>query len=495
MIERDPTVAARARYDLLIVGGGIYGVCLAMESARRGLRPALVERDDFGGATSWNSLRIVHGGLRYLQSLDLRRFHESVGERRWLLRHFPDLVHPLACLMPLYGEGLKRTGIFRVALAVNDFLSRGRNEGLAPGRTIDRGRVLDAGETARRFPGVDREGLRGGALWHDAAMPDSQRLLIELLRWATHAGAVALNYVEAAELIVRSGNVTGIAAVDRATGERFELLASQVVNCAGPWCREVAERFDRDVPQLFPFSIAFNALLDREPPAETALAVKPRRPDGRIYFLHPWKDRVLAGTYHAAWTGSRAEGRVDQPMLADFLDDLNDAMPGFELRPEEVLRVHWGFLPAARAGSADLASREAIWDHGATGGPAGLFSVSGVKYTTARLVAEKTLRRLLAARGLEMPPPAAPRPEPVDWPTREELERPGGSPPEELARRVRDLASSEAVLHLDDLMLRRTDWGCDPRRAAELGATAAGLLGWKGDRTRDELSRLARQGG
>jgi glycerol-3-phosphate dehydrogenase len=182
-------------------------------------------------------------------------------------------------------------------------------------------------------------------------------------------------------------------------------------------------------------------------------------------------------------------------MLADFLDDLNDAMPGFELRPEEVLRVHWGFLPAARAGSADLASREAIWDHGATGGPAGLFSVSGVKYTTARLVAEKTLRRLLAARGLEMPPPAAPRPEPVDWPTREELERPGGSPPEELARRVRDLASSEAVLHLDDLMLRRTDWGCDPRRAAELGATAAGLLGWKGDRTRDELSRLARQGG
>ena len=146
-IARRPEERAARPYDLVVIGGGIHGVALAFEAARRGYRPLLLERHDFGGGTSWSNLRIIHGGLRYLQSMDLRRFRESVAERRWFLQHFPDLIRPLPCLMPLYGHGLKRPGFLRLALAANDLLGLHRDRGLDEGVRLPRGRVLSAGET------------------------------------------------------------------------------------------------------------------------------------------------------------------------------------------------------------------------------------------------------------------------------------------------------------------------------------------------------------
>jgi glycerol-3-phosphate dehydrogenase len=109
MIRRDPEQATSRPHDLIVIGAGIYGVAMALEAARRGLRVVLVERDDFGGATSWNSLRILHGGLRYLQTLDLPRFFDSVAERRWFCRHFPELVAPAALPDALIRQGDETT--------------------------------------------------------------------------------------------------------------------------------------------------------------------------------------------------------------------------------------------------------------------------------------------------------------------------------------------------------------------------------------------------
>src|SRR5262245_12098444 len=120
MIRREPNAATQIQYDVIIIGGGIYGACMLLEAYRLGLRALLMERDDFGGATSWNSLRILHGGLRYLQTFDLPRFRQSVRERKWFCKNFPEYIRPLPCLMPLYGQGLKRPFILRTALAIND---------------------------------------------------------------------------------------------------------------------------------------------------------------------------------------------------------------------------------------------------------------------------------------------------------------------------------------------------------------------------------------
>jgi glycerol-3-phosphate dehydrogenase len=493
MIERDPGEASRVSYDLLVVGGGIHGVALTLEAARRGLRPLLLEKDDFGGGASWNSLRIVHGGLRYLQTFDLRRIRESVAERRWYLSEFPDLVFPLSCLMPLYGDGLHRPGVLRLALAVNDLLSRTMNEGVPAARALARGRVLSVQETVERFPAADREGLKGAALWHDAVIPSLQRLLIEMLHWSCACGARALNYVEGKRLVLRDGGTAGVEAVDNESGDTLLFQAPVVVNCAGPWCREVAERFDRDIPELFAFSIAFNALLDREPLSDAALAVTPRGREGRTYFLLPSNGRILAGTFHAVSTGSRPNGRVEAAMLDAFLGDLNAAIPSLAVSAEEVLRLHWGFLPAKRPGSPEQAVREVVHHHADHGGPRGLFSVSGVKYTTARRVAEKALRRILAWRGGGLPAagdgarPAASRTVPES-----EVERLLESGADAVGDQVRSLVERESVLHLDDLILRRTNWGADPRRGIEIGTRIARQTGWDESRVDREVERLAR---
>lgn len=402
-IDRDPAGAEAAVYDLLVIGGGIQGATLTLEAARRGLSALLVERGDFGGATTANSLRIVHGGLRYLQSLDLPRFRESVAERRWWLRHFPDLVEPLPCLMPLYspprGGRMRRRPLFRLALAANELLSRRRNDGVSAGREIPPARLLSREETAELFPGVDRDGLRGSAFWHDAVISEPQRLMIELLRWACQAGARALDHTEAVELRTRQGRVAGLRAIDRVTGRSLELRARAVVSCAGPWNRELAGRFDRDLPELFRPVLGFNLLLDRAAPARTALAAASREAGAQTWFLVPVGGRTLAGTSYAP-AGERLESGPSEGEVDAFLAALRQAVPGWALRRDDVLRVLWGWLPADGTGSTLPSSRPVVHDHGAAGGPQGLFSVSGVKLTTARALSEKVIARVFAGERL-----------------------------------------------------------------------------------------------
>jgi glycerol-3-phosphate dehydrogenase len=483
-LTRDPQGAAAGSYDLIVAGGGFHGVMLTLEAARRGLTVLLVERDDFGGATSWNSLRIVHGGLRHLQSFDLRRYRESVAERSWFLRSFPDLVAPLPCLMPLWspprGGVLRRRSAFGPAFAADRFLSRERNSGLRADRRLPAGRLLDAGETAELFPGVDRGGLRGGALWHDAVIPDTPRLLIEALRWACRCGARVLNYAEVTGLLTgesaegsteNGGRVSGVEAVDRETGRRLSLRATAVVNCAGPWSRRLAESWDRDLPELFRPVLAFNLLLDAEAPSRAALAVAAPERGAQTWFLLPWKGRLLAGTaYVPAEPHADLGAGPGEERITAFLAALNAALPGLGARRDRVQRVFWGWLPAAGASprtSTVPSGRPVVHDHGAAGGPRGLLSVSGVKLTTSRAVAEDVLARVFAWRGEPLPAPGwIERPAPEPPLPLDEFLRLAGSDREAAGAHLRRIVEREAVVRLDDLLLRRTDWGLDPNAPA-----------------------------
>jgi glycerol-3-phosphate dehydrogenase len=186
--------------------------------------------------------------------------------------------------------------------------------------------------------------------------------------------------------------VRGLRAVDRLSGQSMEIRTRAVVSCAGPWVRRVARELDRDVPGLFHPVLAFNLLLDRKPPATGAVAVASREPGAQTWFLVPWQGKVLAGTAYApAIEESEPPG---EPLVSGFLRELNAALPGLGLGREHVLQVLWGRIPAVAEGSTVPASRPVIHDHGRQGGPRGLVSVSGVKLTTARAVAERVLRTL-----------------------------------------------------------------------------------------------------
>jgi glycerol-3-phosphate dehydrogenase len=330
-------------------------------------------------------------------------------------------------------------------------------------------------------------------VWYDAVMTSPERVLIEILRWACSCGAEALNYVEATGLITRAGAVAGVLARDRATGAPLEFHAPVVINAAGPWSRDLAARFDRDVPALFKPSLAFNLLLDLPAPCPMAVGVSSGAPGARTYFLVPVRGRLLAGTFHAPCEGGRPTPEPTDTQIGAFLDDLAAAAPGLRPAPRHILAVLGGLLPAVQAGSVDQADRPVIVEHGRTGGPAGLWSVSGVKYTTARAVAERLVRRAFPARWNDKAPrPASGRPAARPWPGLLDVQRFLETPPAEAAAYLQCAVAEESVLHLEDLVLRRAAWGAVPDDALAAGRRAAELLGYDAPTRIGELRRLER---
>lgn len=488
-VRRDPAGAAGRDFDLIVVGGGIYGAFMALEATGAGLRTLLLERGDFGGGASGSSLRIAHGGLRYLQSLDLERFRRSVREREWLRATFPHLVQAMGCLMPLYGRGLKRPGILRVALRANDFGVR--HYARIPGAgSWPRGRVLDPRMTRELYPSVPGGELEGAAFWYDGRIRSAPRLLMEVLRWSCGMGAEALNYLEVLEVQVRGGKVRGVLGRDRLGGRDLTFRAPLVVNAAGESVARLAATAGLAAPDLFHPTLAFNVLLRRAPLCGEALAVTP--PDGSAptSFMVPLNGRILAGTWHGAAPtpdpGARS-GSVTLPRetdIADFLDRLNRAAPALNARREDVVRIFPGLLPGGSDGAILPRRHPIVIEHGARGEAAGLFSVSGVKYTTARYVAAQTVRRIHPGRlgsrirritrssDVERARLEA-RTAPILLDTPEALL---ARDPSEVSEVLRHLVQGEAVLHLDDLLLRRTDWGIDPEEGREVARFIAPLL-------------------
>lgn len=472
MIVRDLEAASRREFDVVVIGGGIYGVSLLREAARRGLSACLCEAADFGGATSWNSLRIVHGGLRYLQTLDFRRFLQSVDARRQMARLFPTLVRPLSCLMPLYGQGMKRASVMRMALMLNDVLSSRRNCGVADAVRLPAGKVLDAAATREAFPQVRAAGIEGGACWSDYYMASSERILIELLRDACRSGAMALNYVPVASVDVDQGRVRGVRVKDGLTNSSFAIAGRRVVNCAGPGLRQFA--LDQRSEALFRPSLAFNLLIDVEIEGEGALAVAPPRPGAPVLFLVRQAGFLLAGTWHVPRAPGTIEAVPNESEIADFLGLLNDAIPGLGVRRERVCRVFAGLLPVESPASVQLRTREAVIDHGRSGGPIGLFTVSGVKYTTAGDVARALLDRLgFAAPAVDNQPlPLAPA-----TPLLTDGGRGLAAGGDEVTGTLLRVAEEECAHSVEDIVLRRTNWAISTRPVDVLLAEVAACLG------------------
>src|SRR4051812_31775852 len=186
-VTRRLDALADGSYDVLVIGGGIVGACVARDAARRGLKVALLERGDFGAGISWNSLKIVHGGLRSLQRLDVRQARAFVHERRAWLRIAPHLVEPIPFVVPTRGAGGESSLLMRAALALNDTVSRDRNEGVLPSRHIPPGRMLARAELRTLVPGL-LDTYSGGALFHDAQLYSAERLVFAVLADAEQSG-------------------------------------------------------------------------------------------------------------------------------------------------------------------------------------------------------------------------------------------------------------------------------------------------------------------
>lgn len=472
-MKRDLAALASRRLDLLVVGGGICGAAAAWDAAQRGLAVGLVEREDFGAGASWNSLKTIHGGIRHLQKGALGSLRESARERSVLLRIAPKLVRPLPVVVPTYGHGPTGREALALGLVLNDLLTRDRNRGLAQEQRIPAARTVAAAEALRLLPGLERRGLSGAALWHDAQARSTERLTLAFVQAAAQAGASCANHAEVVSLLVAGGCVQGAAVRDTLTERTHELTAKLVLNAAGPWADDVLA-LSGARRQRAPLLRARNLVLCRRPRLPFAVGAKC---GGRFLFLVPWQDNTIVGTSYEPESSPPSD-----PLT--FLAEAARAFPWAEIDRRDVSLVHEGLVPGRRDASG-ITTRPRCHDHEGEDGLPGLLSVQAVKYTTARALAERAIDLAVRRLGRDSPPC---RTAATPLAHAQELE---GRLPQRTLVAVRE----EMALTLADAVLRRLDLGtAGPPSAGEtdeVAATMAGELGWDDRRVRREREALA----
>jgi len=478
-LRRDLSRLASGEFDVLVVGGGVYGLITAYDAAQRGLSVALVERSDFGAATSFNHLKTIHGGLRYLQRADFARMRESIRERRVFARIAPRFVAPLAFVMPTAPSLARNKIAMRAALAVDALVGFDRSDGVDAAHRLPPGRIVAASEAEELMAGALRPPIREGAMWYDYETVLGDRLTLAFALAAADHGAELANYTQVIEPQQDGAKRWRVKAIDVLTNTEFTIRARIVVAAGGPWNSVILGR--AAAPGRSPFLKAMNLVTSR--PARKA-AIVAAGPGRRALVLLPWQGRTLIGTSESSTERQADDQSVTAGEMLTFLAEVNETFSALNLQQHEVTLVHRGIVPAALNGARlSLRAHSSIIDH-AGYGMTGLISVTGVKYTTARAVAERVVDLVMKKLGK------------AGVPSRTAATvLPGGrltdaDPSDPVAHAVRE----EMAQTLADVVIRRTGMGAagypGDRAVADCAARMQPLLGWSAARTASEIAAI-----
>ena len=501
-MQRDLAGLTNENFDVVVIGGGIYGACIARDAAYRGLSVALVERGDFGHATSHNSLRLIHGGLRYLQHLDFRRVRQSIGEQNFWLRAAPHIVRPLKFVMPTYGLGTRGPAALWAGTQLYRLLAYDRNRGVDESSRIPAGGVISRQALADTVPGLRGSDINGGAVWYDAQILDPDRLIMEVLQDAESKGARPVNYVEAMGFLRQGNKISGIRAYDHVGGAEIEIMGNMTICSSGPWTGTLTGEVHSPNESVAPILTKGMNIVTRPLGPHVAFGVRSaRRSDAvvgksqRMYFATPAAGCTVIGTTHFPYSGSPDDCEFTEEEVAEFLDEFNAAYPDAELGMEDVYYWHGGLTPAEDGdGDEVIRGHQAeIIDHNSKDQVEGLISVIGVKYTTSRLVAENAVDLIYKKNGSRPPECAArnaqlPGAQPHDPDSRFPTYGSNAERLESLAPDIDDHAKStfvarcryalqnEMAVHLDDLIIRRTMQARQGQLSEQLFDEAAELM-------------------
>jgi len=507
---------AKEGVDILVVGGGITGCGIALDAAQRGLRCLLLEKGDIASGTSSRSSKLIHGGLRYLRQMQIRLTRAACRERDRMIRSSPGLVQSIPCLYPAYSRDRSPGWLIGLGLGVYDLLTQGG----------EKHRRLESEEISASIPGLDMKGLKRALLYHDGRADDA-RLTLAVAAAAALSGAGILSQCRVEEL--RRGPDAQIGALvveDLETGAKLEIPTRLIVNAAGAWTDEIRHRLGLEGSHLRPSRGSHLIFPSDLLPIKAALTFSSPLDDRPVFFV-PHPEGVLLGTTDLFHHGSLDDPRPSAVERDYLLRSAAPLFPNLELG-KHVQAAFAGLRPIldSTAKTPSEASRdEAIWHEN------GVLSVAGGKLTTWRLMAEETVDTLRTF----LPPEVRRRMKPCStrqailpgWKcTRPPVEtRAGSLITEAMGRRVGatadlileeaagedlrgldgapDLCRAEirthlrvhAVLHLEDLLLRRVRIGMwNPALIPELLPQIEDLIreemGWDLSQWRREEHRL-----
>jgi glycerol-3-phosphate dehydrogenase len=488
-------------FDVAVIGGGIIGAGIARDAARRGLRVALFERDDFGGGTTSASTRLAHGGLRYLASADFRLVRMDLRERETLLRIAPHLVSPLPFLLPFFrGQPFERLRL-RAGMLLYDALSYDK--------TLPAHRILGEAGVGEIEPALDRRRLSGAALFYDAQIHSPERLTIENVVDAVAHGAYALNHAEVVGGVTQGDRLAGVKIRDRLSGDEFAVAARLVVNAAGPWLDLAGGRVAAAHRPLIRTTKGVHVAC--APFTRTAV-VLPSAIDQRVVFAIPWAGYTWIGTTDTDFTGDPATASATDADVRYLIDSVAPLLPA-----ARTATSHWacaGVRALVRSeGSASDVSRM----HRIVREAPGLMAIAGGKITGYRAIAEEATDDICRQLGVHAASTTRRAPLPGGGPERSGdagLDAVYGSRADrvvalaacepgldarlapaypDIAAQVVFAARYELCARLEDFMLRRSYLGFRPDRGIDAAENAARWmqkeLGWSDERRRDEVAR------
>jgi len=415
MLNRERAIEALVaeRFDVVVIGGGITGAGVALDAASRGYSVALVEKADFASGTSSRSSKLIHGGLRYLQSFDLGLVREALLERQLMVKLAPHLVRPLPLVVPAF-DGARPDRLVGIGLNMYDVMAtprlRGRRARRAE-RVLDNGnetdwsparhRVISGEEVAELLPALDERQPTGGYLFYDCQTDDA-RLVLTVLGEAERFGAICANRLEVTEIEQVETHGATVKVRDAETGEEFAVRADNVVNATGVWADRIRPEelhSEAEVPSIAPSRGTHITLAHADLPL-VAGAIVPAG-EGRSIFALPWLGRSLIGT-----TDNNYEGDIDhvRPSVSDieYLLETVNSFFGTTLGPHQLAGAYAGVRPLISSGdtrkSVDISRKAELYETSS-----GLITITGGKLTTWRRMAKMAVDRLVERDGREAP--------------------------------------------------------------------------------------------
>ena len=402
MIERAQALAALSEneFDVVVVGGGITGAGVALDAATRGFSVALIERADFAAGTSSRSSKLVHGGLRYLQSFDLGLVREALLERQLMVALAPHLVHPLPLVVPAF-DGARPDRLMGVGLNLYDVMSvdrdrlrsrRGDSESWSP----ERHRVISGEEVLELLPALGSREPTSGYLFYDC-QTDDVRLVLTILGEAERFGAVCANRARALNLIERDGRACGVRLLDGESGEEFDVRAANIVNATGVWADRLTD--ESELPRIRP-SRGTHVILRHEDLPLIGGAIVPAG-SGRSIFALPWLGRTLVGTTDRDYEGELDHVRPSSDDVDYLLEAVNEFF-GTAFAPHDLAGAYAGVRPLISSGdpkkSVDISRKAELYE-----AASGMLTITGGKLTTWRRMAKLTVDRLVQRDSRDAP--------------------------------------------------------------------------------------------
>jgi len=369
--------------DVVVIGGGITGAGILRDAARRGLRVVLFEQNDIAYGTSSRSSKLIHGGLRYLESYEFSLVFESVSERRVILDLAPHLVNPLAFLFPVYQGARKSLRMITAGMWLYD--------GLALFRSPKRHKTLKPREVAEEEPILKQEGLQGAPVYYDCSTDDA-RLTLETVIDGVQNGGVAVSWARVDALTKNEqGRVSGVVVKNARDGSLREVKAHAVINATGPWTDDVLAMSGPRTSKMLRLTKGIHIVVERErlPVQHAVVLFHPT--DKRVLFALPWGERTYVGTTDTDYDGIPGEEYATLEDVDYLIAAANYYFPNNAIGREDVISTWSGLRPliAPEADVGDMAESQVSREHQIHIGEDGLITIAGGKLTTYRKMAKE----------------------------------------------------------------------------------------------------------